>query len=147
MTTQATISTIPVIDSTHELYEHQFDNRYAIYCHDPYEYEPVSIELIAQLATELKAENAVIVINQRGNWYLTADSFDTLQDKINEKESDKDYLAEGYGAYLLDIDSSHFYYGYPKLFWKDCLFDDRVNKEDEWGEVCYQNPINKRNLV
>lgn len=144
MTKKVTTSTIPVIDFTHELYEHQFDSRYAIYCHDPYEYEPVSIELIEQLATELKAQGAVVAVNQKGNWYLTADSFDALQDKINEKEADKDYLAEGYGAYLLDINSSYFYMGYPKLFWK---LNDRVSKKDEWGEVCYQYPINKRNLV
>lgn len=133
MTTQ----TIPVID--------QFENHYSIYCHDPFEYKPVSNELITQLANDLGAINPVIVAikmsSGREGKYLTADSFDKIQDKINDRVNDQDYLAEGYGAYLLDIRNTHFYRGYPKLFWKDYKFDDRVSSEDEWGEVCYRNPI------
>lgn len=139
---------VPVVS---ENTSHQFDNRYAIYCHDPYEYEPVSNELIEQLAKDLKAEGAVIVTTKMSSGrlgkYLTADSFDTIQNLINEKESNADYLAEGYGAYLLDISSPIFYCGYPKLFWKDYQFDDRVDKGDEWGEVIYQHPLNKQSLV
>lgn len=139
--------TIPVIDPTSELNKYQFENRYSIYCHDPFEYEPVSNELITQLANDLGAINPVIVTTEmssgRKGKYLTADSFSTIQDKINDKESNQDYLAkaEGYGEYLLDISDTHFYHGYPKLFWKDYRFDDRVSSEDEWGEVCYTTPI------
>lgn len=136
---------IPVINSASELNQHQFENRYSIYCHDPFEYQPVSNELVEQLAKDLKAEGAVIVditvSSGRQGRYLTADSFDTIQYLINEKENDKDYLAEGYGAYLLDISSPLFYKGYPKLFWKDYQFDDRVSSQDEWGEVIYQHPL------
>lgn len=140
-----TTPTIPVIDSTSELNQHQFKNRYSIYCHDPFEYQPVSIELIEQLAKDLKADGAIIVdtvmSSGRQGRYLTADSFDTIQELINEKENDKDYLAEGYGAYLLDISSPLFYKGYPKLFWKDYQFNDRVDSKNEWGKVCYADPI------
>ena len=134
------LTTIPISTDSH-----QFENRYSIYCHDPFEYEPVSNELVVQLAKNLGAINPVIVTTEmssgRVGKYLTADSFDILQDKINDKESNQDYLAEGYGAYLLDISDTHFYHGYPKLFWKNYKFDDRLSSEDEWGEVCYTNPI------
>lgn len=142
MTTQE----LSVIDLNNPLYQHQFENRYSIYCHDPFEYKPVSIEKINELANQLKAQGAVIAITLKGNWYLTADSFDELQQEINEKEQIKDYLAEGWGSYLLDISSSLFYLGYPKLFWKNYQFDDRVRKEDEWGEVSYCQPINNREI-
>jgi len=138
---------IPLIN---ESCSHQFENRYSIYCHDPFEYNPVSIELIEQLAKDLNAQGAVIVDTEKGNRYLTADSFDVLQDQINQKEEAKDFLAEGYGAYLLDISSPLFYLGYPKVFWTDIKkyavlaahrFDDHVKLEDEWGEVSFQLPL------
>lgn len=141
-----TQNTIPVVDYTSDLCQHQFENRYSIYCHDPFEYQPVSNELIEQLANDLQAQGAVIVTTRMSSGrlgkYLTADSFDVLQDEINLKEEDKDYLAEGYGAYLLDISYPAFYKGYPKLFWKDWDFS-RVESEDEWGEICYRDPLNK----
>jgi hypothetical protein len=137
------------IPLTNESCQHQFENRYSIYCHDPFEYNPVSIELIQQLAIDLNAQGAVIVDTEmssdRQGRYLTADSFDVLQDQINQKEEARDFLAEGYDAYLLGITSSLFYKGYPKLFWKTWDFS-RIDLEDEWGEVSYCQPINKRNL-
>lgn len=132
---------IPQINHSNELCQHQFENRYSIYCHDPFEYHPVSIELIEQLAIDLNAQGAVIVDTEKGNRYLTADSFDVLQDQINQKEEARDFLAEGYDAYLLGITSSLFYKGYPKLFWKNWDFS-RIDLEDEWGEVSYCQPIN-----
>ena len=141
------VATIPVINSTNELNSHQFENRYSLYCHDPFEYQPVNNELIARLAIELKAVNPIIVStlmsSGREGRYLTADSFDILQPQINEREENKDFLAEGYGAYLFEVLHPAFYKGYPKLFWIDCdtnRFDIAFN---EYGEVSYQQPINK----
>ena len=135
---------IPVIDSTSDLRQHQFDNRYAIYCHDPFDYQPVSNELIEQLAIELKAINPVIVITEmasgRDGKYLTADSFDTLQDEINQKE-EKDCLAGDSSVYLLEIWNKAFYKGYPKQFWVGCDTDRFIKAFNEYGEVSYQQPI------
>jgi len=140
-------NTIPVIDSTSNLCQHQFENRYSIYCHDPFENQPISNELIEQLATQLSAISPVIVTTKMASGrigkFLTADSFDVLQNQVNQKEENKDFLAEGFRGYLLDITHSAFYKGYPKLFWIN--FDiDRVDLElFEYGEIGYYQLINR----
>lgn len=135
-------TTSQVIDLTSSLdFEvDYFTGKYSIYCHDPFEYEPVSLELVQQLATQLKAVNPKLVRNSEGSIYLTADSFDTIQDLITQKEEVEDFLAVAYEAYLLKINSSLFYKGYPMLFWTDYPFVDREIK-DFWGQVSFQRPF------
>lgn len=135
------MSNIPVMDSSNFDYEVDvFANRYSIYCHDPFKYNPVNFELIEQLAIELKAQNPQIVENRKGSIHLTADSFDTIQDLITQKEEVEDFLAVAYEAYLLEINSSLFYKGYPMLFWTDYPFVDSKIK-DYWGQVSFQRPF------
>lgn len=137
-----TNSQVTNLTSTLDFEVDYFTGKYSIYCHDPLESEPVNLELVQQLADELKARNPKLVRNSKGNIYLTADSFDTIQDLITQKEEAEDFLAEGYEAYLLDISSPLFYFGYPKLFWTDYQFDDRIDSKDEWGQVSFQRPLN-----
>lgn len=138
-------NSIPVIDSTHKLYSHQFDNRYSIYCHDPSnDYLTVSIEKIERLATELKAQGAVIVkvtsdFESSGYWYLTADSFDAVQTHIDRRFKVSQFRQvekmSNDTLYTVHISSPLFSKGYPKLFISD---DSWIDLEQQYGEIGYK---------
>lgn len=145
MTTQATNPTIPVIESTHELSLHQFDNRYYIYCADPYNYVEPSQDKIEKLAKDLKAVDATIVkVTSRQEsaiyTYLTAKKFGSLDARLKEAFKKEDYFCnkvvnDKTTIYLLRIPSKKFYCGYPLEFWHE----DESNKlEDYWGEIAFK---------
>lgn len=138
-------ASIPVIDSTHKLYSHQFDNRYSIYCHDPSNgYSAVSIEKIEQLANQLKAQGAVIVkvasdFESTNYWYLTADSFDAVQTHINRRFKVSQFrqvekMSNGV-LYTIHINSPLFSKGYPKLFISE---DNWIDLDHQYGEIGYK---------
>jgi hypothetical protein len=141
MITQTSTS-MPVIDS---LYLHQFDNRYSIYCHDPSNgHLPVSIEKIEQLATELKAQGAVIVkvtspYESTSYTYLTADSFETLQSHINRRLKVSQFrqvekTSDG-TIHTIHINSPLFSKGYPKLFISE---NSWIDLEQQYGEIGFK---------
>jgi hypothetical protein len=123
------------------------DNRYCIYCHDPYRYEPVNIAVIQKLVEELGAVNPTVVEidnNHRvggTSIYLLADNFTNIKVELNEAfRVTCDFMFEGQDAsgcisYLARVDSNFFNSGYPKLFWEE--EDLELDEEDFWGEIAY----------
>lgn len=123
------------------------DNRYCIYCHDPYQYEPVSLATIQKLAEDLGAVNPAVVEidnNRRiggTSIYLLADDFTNIKVELSKAfQVTSDFMFEGQDAsgcisYLARVDSNLFNSGYPKLFSKE--EDLELDEEAFWGEIAY----------
>jgi len=123
------------------------DNRYCIYCHDPYQYKPVSLATIQKLAEDLGAVNPAVVelpnYTNELTTYLIADDFLNLKLELAEHfhvSSDfecENQDASGVISYLAKVDSAFFQSGYPILFWKEEDLNYEEYIKEPWGEIIY----------
>lgn len=123
------------------------NNHYCIYCHDPYEYKPVSVATIQKLAEDLGAVNPSVIEIDNNNRvggtsiYLIADDFTNIKVELSGAfRVTCDFMFEGQDAsgcisYLARVYSNLFNSGYPKLFWEE--EDLELDEEAFWGEIAY----------